>query len=124
MLAIMHALAKFRQYLVTPIIHSGFGLAFAIYLEHSVWGFCCTNPCEQLSGEISTHLVPQLGLEDGRLLHTILVSTYLHLALQKIASRTVLVIPARAHHHLEGGLIQFILMAWGHFDTWVLFAGA
>jgi hypothetical protein len=57
-----------------PIIHSGFGLAFAIALEHSVWGFFCKNPCEKLSGEISTHLVPQLGLEDERLLHTILVS--------------------------------------------------
>jgi hypothetical protein len=53
---------------------SGFGLAFAIALEHSAWGFCYTNPCEKLSGEISTHLVPQLGLEDERLLHTILVS--------------------------------------------------
>jgi hypothetical protein len=48
---------------------------FAIALEHSVWGFCCTNPCEQLSGEISTHLVPQLGLGDERLLHTILFSS-------------------------------------------------
>jgi hypothetical protein len=55
-------------------MHSGFGLALAIALEHSVWGFCCTNPWEQLNGEISTHLVPQLGLGDERLLHTILVS--------------------------------------------------
>jgi hypothetical protein len=57
------------------------GLEFSIALEHLVLGFCCTNPCEKLSGEISTHLVPQLGLEDERLLHTILVSVHLHLAL-------------------------------------------
>ena len=94
-----------------------------IALEHSVWGFCCANPCEQLSGEISTHLVPQLGLRDERLLHTILVSAHLHLALQKVASHTVLVLPARAHHHLEGGLIQLILRAWGHSNSWVFFAG-
>jgi hypothetical protein len=50
------------------------GLAFSIALEHSFWGFCYTNPWEKLSGEISTHLVPQLGLGDERLLHTILVS--------------------------------------------------
>jgi hypothetical protein len=66
-------------------MHSGFGILLVIALEHSVWGFCCTNPCEQLSGEIPTHLVPQLGLGDERLLHTILLSTYFHLALQKIA---------------------------------------
>jgi hypothetical protein len=46
-------------------------------------GVCCTNPCEQLSGEISTHLVLQLGLGDERLLHTILVSYHLHIMLQK-----------------------------------------
>jgi hypothetical protein len=86
-------------------MHYGFGLAFVIALEHSVWGFCCTNPCEKLSGEISTHLVPQLGLRDERLLHTILVSTHLHLVLQKVTGHTVLVFPVRAHHHLEGGLI-------------------
>jgi hypothetical protein len=62
------------------LLISSFGLAFAIALEHLVWGFCCTNPCEQLSGEISTHLVLQLGLGDERLLHTILVSG-LHLVL-------------------------------------------
>ena len=49
-------------------------ILLVIALEHSVWGFFCTNPCEKLSGEISTHLVPYLGLEDERLLHTILVS--------------------------------------------------
>ena len=97
---------------------------FAIALQHSVWGFCYTNPCEQLSGEISTHIVPQLGLGDERFLHTILVSVHLHPALQKVAGRTVLVIPARARHHLEGGSIQLIQRAWGHSDTWVLFAGA
>jgi hypothetical protein len=43
------------------------------FFLYSVWGFFCTNPWEQLSGEISTHLVPQLGLGDERLLHTILV---------------------------------------------------
>ena len=80
-------------------------------------GVFCTNPCEQLSGEISTHLVLQLGLRDERLLHTIL-------ALQKVASHIVLVFPARAHHHLEGGSIQLILRAWGHSDNWVLSAGA
>jgi hypothetical protein len=91
-----------------PIIHSGFGLAFAIALEHSVWGFCCTNPCEQLSGEISTHLVPKIGLRDERFLHTILISVHLHLALQKVAGHTVLVIPARLHHYLEGRSIHLI----------------
>ena len=95
-----------------------------IALEQSVWGFCCTNPCEKLSGEISTHLVSQLGLGNERLLHTILVSAHLHLALQKVAGCIVLVFPARAHHHLEGGSIQLILRAWGHSDSWVLFAGA
>ena len=97
---------------------------FSISLEYLVWWFCCTNPCEKLSGEISTHLVPQLGLGDERLLHTILVLVYLHPALQKVVGRTILVIPARAHHHLEGGSIQLILRAWDHSDTWVLFAGA
>ena len=82
-------------------------------------GVFCTNPCEQLSGEISTHLVLQLGLGDERLLHTILVSAHLHLTLQK-----VLVFPARAHHHLEGGSIQLILRAWDHSDSWVMFVGA
>ena len=38
------------------------------------FGIFAVNPCEKLSGEISTHLVPQLGLEDEILLHTILVS--------------------------------------------------
>jgi hypothetical protein len=55
-----------------------------IALEHSIWGFCCTNPCEKLNGEISTHLVPQLGLGDERFLHTILFSAYLFLVLMKI----------------------------------------
>ena len=95
-----------------------------IALEHTVWGFHCTNPCEQLSGEISTHLVPQLGLRDERLLHTILVSSHLHLVLWKVESHIVLLFPARAHHHLEGGSIQLILRASGHSDSWVLFAGA
>ena len=44
-----------------------------------------TNPCEQLSGEVFTHLVPQLGLGDEIFLHTILLSAYLLLELQKIA---------------------------------------
>ena len=87
-------------------------------------GVFCTNPCEKLNGEISTHLVPQLGLRDERLLHTILVSTHLHLALQKVAGRTILMIPARVHHYLEGGSIQLIQRAWDHYDTWVLFVGA
>ena len=85
-------------------------------------GVCYTNPWEKLSGEISTHLVPQLGLGDERLLHTILVSAHLHLSFQNIAGHIVLVFPARAHHHLEGGLIELILRAWGHSDSWVLFA--
>ena len=88
-----------------------------------MWGFCYTNPCEKLSGEISTHLVLQLGLGDERLLHTILVSSHLHLALQKVASHTVLVFPARVHHHLEKGSIQLIKIDFGHSDTWVLLAG-
>jgi hypothetical protein len=66
-------------------MHSEFGVLLVIALKHSVWGFCCTNPCEQLSGEIFTHLVPQLGLGDERFLHTILFSAYLLLELQKIA---------------------------------------
>jgi hypothetical protein len=60
---------------------------------------------------------------DERLLHTILVSAHLHLVLQKVAGRTILGFPAKAHHHLEGGSIQLILRAWGHSDSWVLFAG-
>ena len=56
-----------------------------LLLEHSVWGFFYTNPCDQLNGEISTHLVPKLGLGDERFLHTILLSAYFHLALQKVA---------------------------------------
>jgi hypothetical protein len=66
-------------------VHSGFGILLVISLENSVWGFCCTNPCEQLSGEISTHLVPQLGLGDERFLHTILFSSYLFLVFLEIA---------------------------------------
>ena len=89
----------------------------------SIQSGCCTNPCDQLSGEISTHLVPQFGLGDEILLHTILVSTHLHLVLQKVESHTVLVFPARVKHHLEGGSIQLILRARGHSDSWVLFAG-
>ena len=91
------------------ILDLAYCLLFLLSIQF--WGFCCTNPCEQLSGEISTHLVPQLGLEDERLLHTILVLAYLHLALQQVAGRTVLVFPARAHHHLEGGSIHLILRA-------------
>ena len=91
--------------------HSSFGLAFAIALEHSVWGFCCTNPCEQLSGEISTHLVPQLGLGDEILLHTILVLAHLHLVLQEVQD-----------HQFEGssgGLSSFYIClqigtSWSH----------
>ena len=65
--------------------YSDFGILLAIALEHSVWGFCCTNPCEKLIGEIPTHLIPQLGLGDKIFLHTILLSVYLLLELQKIA---------------------------------------
>ena len=74
---------------------------------------------EQLSGEISTHLVPQLGLGDERFLHTILLSFYLYLVLKK-----VLVIPARAQNYLEGGSIHLIQRASGRSNTWVLLAGA
>jgi hypothetical protein len=83
-------------------------------------GVCCTNPCEQLSGEISTHLVPQLGLGDERLLHTILFSTRLHLSLQKIAGRTVIVIPARAHHSAEEFRSTGFESGFGDLDTWVV----
>ena len=105
-------------------MHSELGVLLVIALEHLVWGFCCTNPCEQLSGEIFTDLVPQCGLGDERLLHTILVSDHLHLKPQKVAGCTVLVFPARAHHYVEGGSIHLIQRAWGHSDIWVLFVGA
>ena len=61
---------------------------FWISICYCSWAFslgvCCTNPCEQLSGEISTHLVPQLGLGDEIFHHTILFSAYLFLVLLKI----------------------------------------
>ena len=56
---------------------------FLLVLLSIQFGVCCTNPCEQLSGEISTHLVPQLGLGDEIFLHTILFSAYFLLKLQK-----------------------------------------
>ena len=132
MLAIMHALTKFRQYSVgnrfkVKTDHNSlkflmeqkelrewqrltlgvnltqqrirrksiskrlgctyYSFWFWISICYCSWAFIlgvfCTNPFEQLSGEISTHLFPHLGLRDERLLHTILVSAHLHLVLQK-----------------------------------------
>jgi hypothetical protein len=63
---------------------------FLLVLLSIQFGVCCTNPCEQLSGEISTHLVPQLGLGDEIFLHTILFSAYFLLELQKTAGSVLL----------------------------------
>ena len=68
-------------------------------------GVCCTNPSGKLSGEIPTHLVPQLGLEDEIFLHTIIFSAYLILELQQTVGRIIGEFPARMHHTIEEGSI-------------------
>jgi hypothetical protein len=88
-------------------------------------GFAVTNPCEQLSGERSTHLVPKLGLGDERLHphHSTLI-TYPPIDSEKQQGRTVQEFLARAHHYLKESLIQLIRRVVGHSNTWVLLAGS
>jgi len=88
-------------------------------------GFVVTNPCEQLSGERSTHLFPNIGLGDERLHphHSTLI-TYPPIDSEKQQGRTVQEFPARAHHHLKKSSIQLTRRNVGHSNTWVLLAGA
>jgi hypothetical protein len=88
-------------------------------------GFAVTNPCEKLSGERPTHLVPKLGLGDERLHphHSTLI-TYPPIDSEKQQGHTVQEFPARAHHYLKESSIQLIRRFFGHSNTWVLLAGS
>ena len=96
-----------------------------LLLSIQLGGFVVTNPCEKLSGERSTHLVPNLGLGDERLHphHSTLI-TYPPTDSENKQGRIVQEFPARVHHHLKKSSIQLIRRNVGNSNTWVLLAGA
>jgi hypothetical protein len=66
-----------------------FGICLLLLLSIQFEGFAVTKPCEQLSGEIPTHLVPSLVLGMKYSTHTILHSSQIHLSTHE-RSRAIL----------------------------------
>jgi hypothetical protein len=66
-----------------------FGIFLLLLLSIQFEGFAVTNPCEKLSGERPTHLVPSLVSGMKYSTHTILHSLQIHLSTQE-RSRAVL----------------------------------
>jgi hypothetical protein len=66
-----------------------FGICLLLLLSIQFEGFVVTNPCEKLSGEIPTHLVPILVSWMKYSTHTILHSSQIHLSTQE-SNRVVL----------------------------------
>jgi hypothetical protein len=66
-----------------------FGNFLFLLLSIQFGGFVVTNPCEKLSGERPTHLVPSLVLGMKYSTYTNLHSSHIHLSIQE-SSRVVL----------------------------------
>jgi hypothetical protein len=66
-----------------------FGIFLLLLLSIQFEGFAVTNPCEKLSGERPTHLVPSLVSGMKYSIHTILHLSQIHLWIQE-SSKVVL----------------------------------